>query len=136
MKLPARNLNNAPGADDGSSFPASSEASQTDVAAAESQRHLFEAMLKKACPRPLVISRLKTSDNTSGYGSCLCGDSSLLSAFTIRASSDTLPVLHMLLLRIHSLEYDISARQLLYFYAACYVNSIRLSLQGNVQANH
>ena len=74
-------------ADDGLSFPASSEDLQKDVAAAESQRRLFETMLKKACPRPLIISRLKTHDNATGYGNCLCGDASLLSAFTIQASS-------------------------------------------------
>lgn len=75
------------GVDDGSSFPASSEDLQKDVAAAESQRRLFETVLKKACPRPLIISRLKANDNTTGYGNCLCGDASLLSAFTIQASS-------------------------------------------------
>lgn len=73
-------------ADDGSSFPASSEALQLDIAAAESQRRLFETLLKKSCPRPLVISRLKSKDEAAGYGNCLCGDPSLLSAFTIQVS--------------------------------------------------
>ena len=63
---------------------ATDQGMQSDSIAADSQRRLFETMLKKACPRPLIISRLKTREETSGYGNCLCGDASLLSAFSIQ----------------------------------------------------
>jgi hypothetical protein len=60
-----------------------------DSAAALSQRRLFEAALRKARPRPLVVSRLRTSGDSSGYSSCLCGDAALLSAFCIQVGKTT-----------------------------------------------
>ena len=47
---------------------------------------LYEAAIRKAHPRPLIISRLDTAHDTSGYHGCLCGESSLLSAFTVQVS--------------------------------------------------
>lgn len=73
-------------ADDALSRLAPEEATSTDSVLAESQRKLFETMLQKACPRPLIVSRLKSKNDTSGYGSCLCGDASLLAAFSAQVS--------------------------------------------------
>ena len=45
---------------------------------------LFDAATRKAHPRPLIISRLSTAGDTSGYSACLSGEASLLSAFTVQ----------------------------------------------------
>lgn len=70
-------------ADDAISAPAAAMA-DPDSAAAQGQRRLFEKALKTARPRPLVISRLRTCGDASGYSGCHHGDASLLSAFCIQ----------------------------------------------------
>lgn len=56
------------------------ELARPDNAAGNAQRRVLEEALKKALPRPLVVSRLRP--DPSGNSGCLTGDSSLLSAFS------------------------------------------------------
>jgi len=77
-------------ADDAVSAPAAAMM-DPDSAAAQSQRRLFEAALKKARPRPLVVSRLRTCGDASGYSSCLSGEAALLSAFCIQVRATYRP---------------------------------------------
>ena len=63
--------------DDAASAPQDAVASES--AAATSARRLLEDALRKARPRPLIISRLPAaSEQTTSYPGCLCGNASLL----------------------------------------------------------
>ena len=72
-------------AEDVVSWPA--EGVDQNSAASEVQRRLLEAALRKSLPRPLIISRLATAADVSGYSGCLCGDASLLSALSMQVAA-------------------------------------------------